>query len=70
MSKPITRDEAVERLMHHLRGHLLDAMVKEYREPYQLSLFLKAKTAALMQQIRDVLDVYKPPEPPPVTTKK
>ena len=70
MSKQITREEAAERLMHHLRGHLLDAMIKEYREPYQLSLFLKAKTARIMQEIRDVLDQFKPPEPAAQTTKK
>ena len=69
MSKPITREEAAERLMHHLRGHLLEAMIKEHREPYMMSLYLKAVTGRLMQQINAVLDAYKPPAPPPEPKK-
>lgn len=62
MAKQLTREEAAERLMHHLRGHLLVAMIKEYREPYQMSLYLKSVTGRMMQEIKEVLDLYKPPE--------
>jgi tRNA A37 threonylcarbamoyltransferase TsaD len=69
MAKEITREEAVERLVHHLRGHLLAAMIREYREPYTLSLFVKASETKMRQEIAAVLDAFKLPaggtSPPP-----
>lgn len=62
--KAISKEEAIERLVHHLRGMLLTAMIKEYKEPYQLSLFLKAQETRVRQVINDTLDEYKPPVPP------
>lgn len=65
MSKEITKAEALERIFHYLRGLFLTAIIKEWREPYQFSMFVKGEEVKIRQAVSDILDAFKTPPPPP-----